>query len=192
VENKTLHRTGGWTTFILTLPASALGYAWFAVCLGLFLAERPQHVDYGIVRAQWRPWFARLWRFSTTIGRAMIFHPGHLDHEGLEAHEQVHIRQFEDAALMGMLIMVGIVWVDPSAYWAALAMWALSPVIKVMHFVGAMLRGEGRAASREARGFGKPIAWFMGVYRGSEHERSAYAQTDPRGPNGESWLDLNA
>lgn len=112
-----------------------------------------QHGAYAI-DATWRPWVARWWRYSTTIGLSVIYHPSHVDLEELRRHEAVHVRQHQDHAFLGALLGLSVIgW----SWQAALLLWFASPLFSAPCWLTAWLRG------------GDP-------YRDAEHERSAYGQ----------------
>jgi hypothetical protein len=89
-------------------------------------------------------------------------HPKHLDLQRIWKHERVHIRQYEDLCLLGALISIvlvvppsyGLSWIEGLILWGSSgALWLLP------NFLTGWIR-------------------FGDAYRGSEHEKSAYAQTD--------------
>lgn len=145
---------------IVTLPPLVFGMLALAL-LGLVGAVSclrvGQHGAYAI-DATWRPWVARWWPYSTTIGISVIYHPEHLAvparAEELRRHEAVHVRQHQDHGILGALLGV---LVAPWSWEGGLLVWALSPAYSVPCWLGAWLRG------------GHP-------YRDAEHERSAYGQ----------------
>lgn len=112
-----------------------------------------QHGAYAI-DATWRPWVARFWRYSTTLGLSVIVHPEHRDLEELRRHEAVHVRQHQDHAFLGAILAIATVWWSREA---ALLLWLASPAYSAPCWLTAWLRG------------GDP-------YRDAEHERSAYGQ----------------
>lgn len=119
-----------------------------------FAARAPRFESLGRLTAEWRPWAAKLWRFSTTIGFGKIFQPGARDSATIVQHEEIHSRQIED--LMLLSLVVGSV----AACWdwrLGLGVYLSGGVWQLPNFIAAWLRGE------------RP-------YRDSEHERSAYAQ----------------
>lgn len=117
---------------------------------------RGLHYRQGVAVVTWRPWVAERWNYSgPTLGYGLPMHPGH--GEGTWAHEMVHVRQYEDLNLLGF-VLAGALF-----YWVgwkvSLAIWLTSgaPWLLPNYFTG----------------------WvrFKDAYYGSEHERSAYAQT---------------
>ena len=88
-------------------------------------------------------------------------------------HEFVHVRQTED--LMAISFLVGVVVAAVTGNWIlSLALWTAGGAFQAVWFVTAGLR----------------YGWTLdGVYKQSEHERSAYAQTD-RWMTGRSWLQV--
>lgn len=110
----------------------------------------------GILWLQWRPWFEKRWHYTTTLGLvAGTRDPWDISNT-LVNHEKVHVRQYEDLNLLGMVIggLVCIVdWRWGVAIWASSGMLWLVP-----NFLTGWIR-------------------YGDAYYGSEHERSAYAQT---------------
>lgn len=141
---------------IIALPPLVFGMLALAL-LGLLGAvgclRVGRHGAYAI-DATWRPWVARWWRYSTTLGLAVIYHPRHVDLEELRRHEAVHVRQHQDHAFLGALLALAVVW---WSWEAALLLWCASPLFSAPCWLTAWLRG------------GDP-------YRDAEHERSAYGQ----------------
>ena len=145
--------------FPLLLPSYLLGWLYVGVMLCGF-ARKPQFM-LGVLTAEWRPWVAERWLYSTTIGHGVIFHPRAT--EKTAAHEFVHIRQFEDATLRGLYLGLFTLIV---ADWRALLMcWCLGPTSMMVGWLSGWIR------------FGDP-------YRGAEFERSAYEQDDHINPDG--------
>jgi hypothetical protein len=160
--------------FLATLP-------WFAsVALpGVLLLYALGLVDklevdrrHAILFADISPRGARLWHYSTTIGRLVLMHPHarrSLDVERVLEHERVHVRQHEDLALIAALI--GALIAALTGHHAlGLAVWWSAGLWQLPMYLTAALRYGSRNA-----------------YLDAEHERAAYAQTDlERGR--ESWL----
>jgi hypothetical protein len=152
---------------------------WLSALLGLSheLAWEPGFV----LTAQWRPWVGRVWRYSTTVGRGIVYHPDHRDPDPikldtrLEQHERVHVRQVEDR--MALAFFVGLaIGLTHGLWWTALIIWWSGGAWQLPNFITAGLR------------FG-----WKHAYEDSEHERSAYAQTDMLGAWGYgSWWELRA
>jgi hypothetical protein len=147
--------------FPFVLPSLILGHVVGLLTLMLGLTREPRYRD-GILTAQWRPWFAKHWRYSTTVGHFIAVHPNHLDLQRIWKHERVHVRQYEDLCLLGALISTilvvppsyGLSWIEGLILWGSSgALWLLP------NFLTGWIR-------------------FGDAYRGSEHERSAYAQTN--------------
>lgn len=80
----------------------------------------------------------------------------------VEAHERVHVEQFEAAGLLGLLIavVVALMGWSPVTSAAALALWVLFPLATY--------------------GAGAVAAWLRGeqLYRGNHLEEAAYDATD--------------
>jgi hypothetical protein len=176
-------RWQNWLLFGISFPAVAGSWLLAGLSLALFLARRPGLDGAGILTLEWRSWFAKRWPYSTSLGRVIWFQPnarGREDDEldsRSEQHERVHIRQVEDASLAGLIYGVMIA----AGFWAhghvgaGFAWWAVTwwvfPWLRAVNFGTAALRYGRRHA-----------------YRDSEHERSAYAQTDI-GTGGLSWWE---
>lgn len=108
-----------------------------------------------------------LWQYSTTLSRAVAYQPGwrQTPWSRVQFHEHVHVRQVEDAMswsfLMGVLVLVfSSNWITGA--WLGTLIWFLGGASQSVNWLTAWARG------------GDP-------YRDSEHELSAYAQTDARG-----------
>lgn len=156
---------------ILTGLSFLLGYLFLFLSLALLVAHK---TNLSLTRptAQWRPWFGKRWKYSTTLGICTVFNAEHLENVRLHQHELVHVRQFGDDALFFVLLAGWEVLAFFSPLWFRMVLtvpvvWLLLYVAK---FLGAWLR-HGH------------------VYRDSEHERSAYAQTDLWSGSDTSWLD---
>lgn len=166
----------GWILFAFALPAVVVGWLWMLLLLLCFVAEwkslRVQGA--GVLTARSRPWAAAFWGWSTTVGRAILYHPSAYDETAaidapIEKHEFVHIKQWEDALLasfFGGLVVAIVGWsclgmdsYQGSAAWTLV--WCLGVVAMVPGYVSAVLR----------------YGW-KGVYKDAEIERSAYGQTD--------------
>lgn len=162
---------------ILTLPSMLLGYLFVVAALLFFFAHRPRwDTDTTRLRAQWRPWFAKRFKFSTTMG-AIIYNPNHFEppetFERLRQHELVHIRQFDDESV---------------ALFFGLGLYGLHVIIQSWWFTAPVLLFGLVLSNYVGRSLG---AWLRGghIYRDAEHERSAYAQTDTHHTRGVSWLE---
>lgn len=159
---------------ILTcLPATVVGWLVGGLSLITFIAKKPRldpEMPFVLV-VTWRDWFARFWKYSTTISFFIGMHPNAdpRDDGRTRKHERVHVRQIIDRALLADVLALFAVFVDP---WLGLAVWFTGPIYQLPNFLGVLLRGDGH------------------IYRDAEHERSAYAQTDTRRlEQNESWLD---
>jgi len=180
----------GWALFVVALPAVIVGYLWMLLLLLFFVAEwksvRLQGA--GVLTARTRAWAAKFWGFSTTVGRAILYHPYAYDNtpepdNRTERHEFVHIKQWEDALMasfVGGLFIAAVGWwllgydaMQGFATWTLI--WCAGVAMKLTNFVTAVLR----------------YGW-KGIYRDTEHERSAYAQTDwiRHSAAGKSWDEI--
>lgn len=142
-----------WPLILFTLPTLLQGYLLGLLSLMFGIAKKPRFRK-GVLQLTWRDWFAKRWRYSTTLGACMWLHPDH----GVQTqwHEFVHIRQYEDLNLLGALVG-GIVCIWN--WQLGLILWAFSGAMWLLpNFISGWIR------------FGDP-------YMGSEHELSAYSQT---------------
>ena len=149
-----------------TLPLVLQGWivAALAFCFGIWGRAR---FAQGILVCEWRPWFAARWPFVTTIAYAMGARAGGPLY-ATWSHEIVHVRQSEDLVLTA-LIIGGIVaiwqpWLGLGIYLSGGPLWQLPG------FLSALPRYRRLGKSLGLKG------WET-MYYGSEHERSAYAQT---------------
>ncbi len=143
---------------IIAAPTFTVGYAFVGLVCALGLARNPRIGPRAIAVATWRPWVAKHWRYSTTVGRGVVLHPDHEEKAAVWDHERVHVRQSEDLCALGLVlgIVANAAWGD----WAqALLVWHVAPVGLLLNYVMAGLR-HGKLA----------------VYREAEHERAAYSQ----------------
>ncbi len=168
--------------FLVTAAwALTVSYPYVLLAMACGLAHKPAWQGTNLT-AEWRPWFAKIWHYSTTIGRGIIFHP--LSNRGkdttldtrIEFHEDTHVVQLECLMTLS-LVLGGVVaavtgdlvlgfWI----HWSGGA-WQLP------NFLCAVLRHGPEPFNAD-----EPRSWIARVmesaYRNSEHERSAYAQTD--------------
>ena len=166
-----------WILYCVTLPYTLLvGYGWVLLMVCIGAAKAPKFdVGYGILTAEWRSWAAKTWKFSTTLGRGIIYSPGARDDmfgpsNRTECHEIVHVRQVEDLMCLSLLVGI-IVWVITSNWLLGLLIW----------FSGGLWMGLGYVTAALRYG-------IKNMYRDSEYELSAYAQTDIRPGSSHSWL----
>jgi len=143
-----------WPLIIFTLPTLLQGYLIGLLAFMFGLVKNPRF-ERGVLKWDWRPWFERRWNYSTTIGACMGLHSRRGEYT--EYHEFIHIRQYEDmnllAAVLGGLCCI-VSWKLGLILWASSgALWLLP------NFISGWIRN------------GDP-------YMGSEHELSAYAQTE--------------
>ena len=155
---------------ILAILSTVLGFAYVLLACALLVAHRPKLRSFR-PSMQWRPWFAKKWKYSTTIGSGRGFHPEHLDSARIASHEMVHVRNFEDDSIFFVMLagMELLMWQAPLWFRFVLTVPLVWVMLYAKAWIGAVLRGGH-------------------VYRDAEYERSAYAQTDV-GPDGRSWLD---
>lgn len=191
--------------FAITAPWSVIvGWGWILLlfCIGAVkdLRWEPTLVltsvfrDW-VVKPRNLPWAPKdkdgvrvqipLWRYSTTLGRGIAYQPHSRAPVGAawtrtQNHEHVHVRQIEDAMLWSFLMgLLSLLWVGPVtgdwgvAFGLFLLIWFLGGLSQSANWLTAKMRGKE-------------------FYLDSEHELSAYAQTEPWGPEGESWLEWQA
>jgi hypothetical protein len=145
-----------WPLIVFTLPTVFLGNLLGLLSLTFGMTKDPRFKR-GVFQLTWRDWVADRWRYSTTLGACMFLHPDRrLD---TEYHEFIHVRQYEDLNLLGAVIG-GLCCIV--SWKLGLILWLSSGAIWLLpNFISGWIR------------FGDP-------YMGSEHERSAYAQTKYR------------
>jgi hypothetical protein len=183
-ENDLKNNVQGWVLFAFALPAVIVGYLWLLLLCLLWVGKWStlRFQGAGVLTVRSRDWAAKFWGFSTTIGRAVLYHPSAYDGTAeldnrVEHHEFVHIKQWEDACMasfLGGLIVALVGWTalglnagNGLTLWALV--WSMGAVTFLPNFLTAVLR------------YG-----LKGIYRDTEHERSAYACTDIRS-DGKSW-----
>jgi len=185
--------------FAIALPWTltvSYPYVLLAVCLG-FARDLRWHPG-GVLTATWRTWWAKIWHFSTTVGKGQIFHPsadrGAEDSVDtrLEFHEQRHDFQVEDLMLLSLLLGTICLIGGATLVQAAILYWS-GGLFQIPNFLAAGLRyGPAEQEGLEdKRSDLKRLTDNM--YRQSEHERSAYAQTDLIGEIGGhdvSWDEI--
>ena len=142
--------------YILTWPAF-LGWL-FPLTMRIFAATDLRFVGEGVLAATWRPWAAKRWKYSTTLSRGMVLQAD--ADERTVKHEFVHVRQVEDRLLLALIVSCLIASVQWNPWW--LILWPTGVAWQLPNFLTAVLRGGD-------------------VYRDTEHERSAYSQTDNKG-----------
>lgn len=160
-----------WILYALTLPYTlSVGYPWVLLMMLIGAARGPEFEQRLVLAAEWRPWAARIWRYSTTLGRGVIYQP--VPDPRIKQHEHVHVRQVEDQMLQSFILGL-VVWGLSGSYLAGLGVWWSGGIWQLTNFLSAWLRG-------------------MHFYRGSSHEREARALTEPmrKTDAGRSWLEV--
>jgi hypothetical protein len=143
-----------WPLILFTLPTLLQGYVIGLLAFMFGLVKNPRF-HRGVLQWDWRPWFDARWRYSTTIGACMGLHS--TASAKTEWHEFVHIKQYEDLNLLAVIIS-GLCCIV--SWRLGLIIWCSSGVLWLLpNFISGWIRE------------GDP-------YRGSEHERSAYAQAN--------------
>ena len=135
------------------LQSIILGHLWCGLLLALGMARKPRYRR-GVLHVTWRPWVARRWRYSTTIGHGIALHPDHENDTSVIEHEFRHVMQYEDLCMLGCVTALALHYVNP---WVALGFWASSGAPwMIPNFITALLRYGPR-----------------GIYRGALHEQAA-------------------
>lgn len=178
---------GSWVLFAVSLAAVVVGWLWVALGVALFIVE-PSTIRFqgaGVLVGRQREWYAKRVAYTTTVGRGIWMARDYYDFTAaldnrIECHEFVHIRQWEDAQAWGLV--GGLIASSLGSAWLGLdvgqffGMWAIIYVLSV----ASMITNFATAVLRYG---------LKGIYRDTEHERSAYAQTDVW-PGGKSWAQL--
>lgn len=172
-----------WLLFVFCAPWTFLVSWPLVLFFSLFAAEHLRLERNGLLTAIWRIWVysprngkRALWRYSTTIGRGIIFQPNQrrpLKSQALtptERHEMVHVRQHEDCMVLSFVvglsvaISIGVV-LDQWPFGALLggALWTSGGLWQLPNFVASVLRYGPNAE---------------GFYWSTEHERAARSQTE--------------
>lgn len=168
--------------FVISAPYGiGVGWLWILVLMAFGFARKPKFETGLVLTAEWRDWFAKKWKFSTTIGRAIVYHPSRRDDDPsvvdsrLERHERKHVWQIEDLMLLSFVISICL-FITGVDLEICVALYVSGGVWQVTNFLASGLR------------YGFTI---QKMYRGSEHERSAYAQTDLCIKLGRPWEELD-
>lgn len=180
-----------WVRFAFTMPWTLI--SWF-LCILLCLLQfaeltKLRFRDTGVLSTSWKPWIAKLYPYTLTLGRVRIYKPGH---EGIvDDHESVHVAQVEDLMLLSFFIGLIVILCTGDSL-LGFILWTSGGTWQLPNFLTAMLRYGHRVKWTTEGSFGTRLKLFLGAlflevaYRDSEHERSAYAQTDI-GSDGLSW-----
>ena len=161
--------------FAFTLPWTiTVGWGWVFLMRAIGAATDLRWDGTFLLTAVWKDWVTAsrkwpwskhpvpLWRFSTVLGRGIIYQPGRRAPVGktptvTQLHEEVHVRQIEDLMLLSFII--GLIVGAWTGHWfLGLLLWWSGGLWQFPNFITAAMRG------------GDP-------YRDSEHEKSAYSQT---------------
>jgi hypothetical protein len=156
-----------WILVALDAPGVLLGWLWVGLMMAIGAAKAPKLEEQLILTAEWRPWVRKIWRYSTTLGRGIVYQPHHRTRPRIPAHERVHVRQGADDSVRALVI--GAILTAATLEPVFMLLWPTGQLWRATNFLTAWLRG-------------------FDLYRGAEHERSAYGQTD-LGPDGSSWLE---
>jgi len=181
------------TLWVLTWPVF-LGWL-YPLLMFVLITARDLRMSDGILMATWRDWVIEAkrfpaiihwpfgiktvindkehrswWKYSTTLAAGMVLQP---DPDPVTIqHEGIHVRQCRVLVLLGLVLGLIVSGVEGNWWWL-LGLWL-----------------PGGLALYKLPGFLVPILEGGHVYRDAEHERSAYAQTDPQA-GGKSWLDYH-
>lgn len=139
--------------YLLTAPGF-LGWLFPILAMATYAAKSPRMLPGLVLAAEWRPWAAKLWKWSTTFGRGVVLHPERS--EATIRHELVHVAQFEDRILLAFFVALVLATVLPVSW--ALGAWISGLAWMAPNFLSAVLRGGH-------------------VYYDAEHEEAAYART---------------
>ena len=153
-----------------SLPGYIEGLLFILLAHVFFLAEGIQwDKEHLYFKSTWRPWVEKHWHYSTTLGHGTIYQSKAGDR--IHQHEPIHIRQIDDMLILSFIIGI-LCGAAAGSFWWFLGIWCSGIAWQLPNFLTAWLRG------------GDP-------YRDSEHERSAYAQTDRNTPAGMDWLSTH-
>lgn len=160
--------------FAFTIPWTiTVGWGWVLLMCAIRAAGdlgwETSSPEVGVLTAVWKPWAAARWPYSTTLGRGIIYSPGERNEPWTrtQQHEHVHVRQVEDQMMLSFVI--GLVVLTQGSPLLGVVLWLSGGAWQLPNFLTAVLRGGN-------------------VYRDTEHERSAYAQTDELHDGKDSWL----
>lgn len=169
-----------WILYFFCLPWD-LTICWPFVCLIRLTVGMDLHWEWPPVGSSGpvlvvilRPdsWVAKKWYQGwggTTFGHGMMYaegesNPANQPESPVQVHENVHVEQFEGAAVGGFILgLVTFVVVGCLGHWAAAVQlgmfiwWSSWVVVGIGNIITAWLRGEN-------------------PYRGASHEEAAYAQ----------------
>ena len=176
----------GWILFATSIAAVLVGWLWmvFGCLLGVIELKSLRFQGAGVLVGKQRKWYAEhVGRgYTTTICRGIWMDPDYYDDtreidNRIESHEFVHVMQWEDFQLWGLVggalaAGLGHSWLGLTMG-QSLGMWGIIYVLSlaspVTGYVSAVLRYGPK-----------------GIYRDSLIERAAYFSTDLM-PNGKSW-----
>lgn len=176
--------TPGRVVLLVVNSPWGVGIGWTYVCLAVLFgfARVPRWEPGAVLTAEWREWFARRWDYSTTLGRGIIYHPDSRDDDPtvvdsrLERHERKHVWQTEDLMVLSFIVAMCL-WFCGTDIMVCMVVYVSGGAWQLPNFLAAGLR----------YGF-----TMENMYRGAEHERSAYAQTDLCIKLGKPWEELDA
>lgn len=170
-----------WVLFFIALPWTlTIGWGWVLLMAVIRAAGSLRFEPTGILTATWKPWAAKRWKYSTTLGTGIVYQedrraPKGSDWTSVQNHEHVHVRQVIDQMLLS-LVIGAVVTVVTGNWILGIVLWWSGGLWQAPNFLTAGMRN----------GFN-----LAGVYRGSEHERAAYAQCS-RWCKGDSWIEATS
>jgi hypothetical protein len=174
-----------WLLFVVTLPWTlTVGWGWVLLMTAIRAAGSLRLESGWVLTATWKPWAQRRWKYSTTLGTGIVYQPEARAGKGddwtpIQEHEHVHVRQVEDMMLLSLLVGISVLL----AVGLGTGSWAFAAVLgAALWWSGGLWQAPNFLTAGLRNGWDLP-----GVYRGSEHELSAYSQTN-RWCDGKSWL----
>jgi hypothetical protein len=151
-------------TFQLVLQSIVL----FPIAL---IFGKPVGFREGMLVVDWYEWFDRRWPFTTCIAYIFGGSPFAAENRSTWFHEvEVHVKQYEDLAVLSTIIAVGVYFATGS-WITALVIWGTGGPMWVLPFFLTAFR------HRQA---GKELGWktWKIMYMFSWHEKDAYAETE--------------
>ena len=178
-----------WVLLLPVLPLALI--SWLLVLLAIVLqmaeARTLRFEGVGILTTDWRPWVAKIYPYSVTLGRSMIFYPKSRSasdgmEDTMELHEMTHIAQMEDTMLSSFILGLVLALTTGNVLLGFLV-WCSGSIWRATSWGTALLRYAHTVSWPKEGSFWSKLKTFVGkltdiAYRDSEHERSAYAQTD--------------
>ena len=130
---------------------------------------KPVGFKEGVLLLQWWDWVDRRWPFTTCVAYVFAGSRWAPDDGAIWFHEvDVHVKQYEDLAVLSDIIALGV-YLSTGSWVTALVIWATGgPLWLLPNYLTALRYNQA----------GKALGWriWERLCRMSEHERSAYAQ----------------